>query len=46
MKLVLTALELSAQAGDQKLKQKCIDWSEMHETEADRVNQSAEREEV
>ena len=45
-KLVLTAPELSAQAGDDKLKQKCIDWINKEEAEGRDLSHSSEAEEA
>ena len=45
-KLVLTAPKLSAQAGDDKLKQKCIDWINEEETRGNDLSRSAEAEEA
>ena len=45
-KLVLTAPELSAQAGHEKLKQKCIDWINEEETKGNDLSRSAEAEEA
>ena len=45
-KLVLTAPKLSAQAGDDKLRQKCIDWINEEETRGNDLSRSAEAEEA
>uniref|UniRef100_UPI00403987AB hypothetical protein n=1 Tax=Variovorax sp. BK018 TaxID=3450241 RepID=UPI00403987AB len=45
-KLVLAAPELSAQAGQEKLKQKCIDWINKDEAEGRDLSHSSEAEEA